>query len=73
MAQRRRSSTEMTGMMGGVPMIGAYTVVRDVWIFGQLIEAGPVALNLFSRGAPIGRPVPTPEVLKNRPLKPPGR
>ena len=44
----------------------------DRWVFGILIEAGPRALNLVSSGAvPIGKPVPTPAVLLNKPLRPP--
>ena len=51
-----------------------YYVAYDRWVFGNLIEAGPVALNLVSSGKVLrGRPVPTPEVLKHLPKKPPGR
>ncbi len=47
---------------------------RDRWVFGRFVPAGPEALNLHSRGlVPAGKPVETPAVLLNRPLKPPGR
>ncbi len=49
-------------------------VEYDRWVFGILIEAGPRALNLVSSGAvPIGKPVPTPTVLLNKPLRPPAK
>lgn len=49
-------------------------VVYDRWVFVILIEAGPRALNLVSSGSvPTGKPVPTPAVLLNKPLRPPTR
>jgi hypothetical protein len=49
-------------------------VQYDRYVFGHLIEAGPRALNLVSNGSvPIGKPVPTPEILRHKPLRPPTR
>ena len=47
-------------------------VQYDRYVFGHLIEAGPRALNLVSNGSvPIGKPVPTPEIFRHKPLRPP--
>ena len=51
-----------------------WDVAYDRWVFGTMIEAGPVAMNLVSSGrCPIGRPVPLPAVLQRLPRKPPGK
>lgn len=51
-----------------------YTIEYDRWVFGRLIEAGPTTLNMMTnKMVPRGREVATPEVLRNLPLKPPGR
>lgn len=69
----RQKKNGLTSLKGD-PRVENYTVVYDRWIFGVLHEAGPVALNLISDyGVPKGNPVPTPEILKHLPLKPPGR
>lgn len=50
---------------------GCRQVEHDRWVFGRLIEAGPVAMNLASSGAcPRGREVPAPAILSDRPLLP---
>ena len=72
MARRRNGLTIVKDSPS--PFTNDYRVGYDRWIFGRFYPAGPVALNLVSEGrVALGEPVPTPEVLKNRPLKPPGQ
>jgi hypothetical protein len=48
-----------------------YTVDYDRWVFGQLVEAGPTAMNLVSSSlCPRGREVAAPAILSDRPLLP---
>jgi hypothetical protein len=65
-------------MAGFKPSAADAELLREVlaldkkWALGLLDR--PQYENLFSSGKlAIGRPVPTPEVLKHKPLKPPGR
>lgn len=50
------------------------TVKQHAWVERVYKKLVPVYENLISSGkAPRGREVPTPDVLKRLPLKPPGR
>lgn len=71
------TTSSMTVIGGGGPLAAFGTDWerrKDRWVFGRFVPAGPEALNLHSRGlVPTGKPVETPAVLLDRPLRPPGR